>query len=917
MPGVGDFISLNDAQKLCPYSADYLKLRARQGKLRAKKIGRIWVTKKEWLKHYEKKMAILKRERSKMIAKPRPDSSKISVSKKAKKKEKTAMVQKGKTKSGLPIVSTSFTLTALLALLVFFFSYAREQDPLDFRGILNQSVSCFEILSLETEKTAVRLSTQLNHYVKEAERFFVSISQRIFEDSLAFEKQLAGELIFYKQTTVSFVEQERRFLAVRFGSLAEFLTRAVDNLAESVFKFVWFEKQRFSNLKDSFIFGTEELAIQSDQLVDIFFYSLKARVGSVALKMRAPLNDLKTVGFKEIVNSTATIFGDYFQWLAHLAYRPVLATENSLVSFGRKLQTNFEKYADSLNVFVASMNFFLKDRVFEAKTMLVDGWDDYQTGGESFLRETGNFFRTSLTAAKIQALATGRKIISPFRYYFRSLKTDLAFWQKSLKEMNRLALDSYFFALERTDKKIEEWGGRLAKSHKSYNKVLAGDFNDFFKQSRLVVSMAKQRLAESNARVDLAWEKIIQKTFNFVVDYFDKMEKETFFWIEAMQKTEFVLIRTVDSFFFELTTDLNNLTAGLKDSLNDSVLLVISTFNRGLRQTSEGLAVYSERSTTFFDSALNLVFGYINNQFLVANWTVARYGYSLAEDLIVLKKEIWLGAVRFNQGLKGMRQEIEGYFVGLENDLFSFRNDSVSIFRKANQKLSILLDDYIFALIKEGFVFGKETREAGKSVLDNFKTAVIVFRLRLVSLVRPFSFWLGTVLQKIAAWEMALKEETGIWLLTINQEPAKINLRLKQTINRIANAMVERLEKTVSKVVGFSDELGRGLSGVETKIVSFFSKIDGGLNQLTGVFTRKFLGTEREKPIITSQNKDGMIVIPLGLKDEKLKERLKESFSDEVVIEPDESGDSGIIKPVFKNESDQEYFYILVPIMGD
>lgn len=47
------YISLRDATKYCPYSSDYLKLRARQGKLRAIKMGRNWFTTREWLELYK------------------------------------------------------------------------------------------------------------------------------------------------------------------------------------------------------------------------------------------------------------------------------------------------------------------------------------------------------------------------------------------------------------------------------------------------------------------------------------------------------------------------------------------------------------------------------------------------------------------------------------------------------------------------------------------------------------------------------------------------------------------------------------------------------------------------------------------------------------------------------------------------
>ncbi|PIZ55997.1 hypothetical protein COY23_03630, partial [bacterium (Candidatus Torokbacteria) CG_4_10_14_0_2_um_filter_35_8] len=47
-----NYISLQEATEYCSYTQEYLSLRARQGKLKAVKIGRNWLTKKEWIKEY-------------------------------------------------------------------------------------------------------------------------------------------------------------------------------------------------------------------------------------------------------------------------------------------------------------------------------------------------------------------------------------------------------------------------------------------------------------------------------------------------------------------------------------------------------------------------------------------------------------------------------------------------------------------------------------------------------------------------------------------------------------------------------------------------------------------------------------------------------------------------------------------------
>lgn len=47
-----NYISLREATEFCTYSHEYLRLRARNNKLKAKKIGRNWVTTRKWLNEY-------------------------------------------------------------------------------------------------------------------------------------------------------------------------------------------------------------------------------------------------------------------------------------------------------------------------------------------------------------------------------------------------------------------------------------------------------------------------------------------------------------------------------------------------------------------------------------------------------------------------------------------------------------------------------------------------------------------------------------------------------------------------------------------------------------------------------------------------------------------------------------------------
>jgi len=47
-----NYLSMKQASKITPYEQDYLSLLARRGELKAKKIGRNWFTRVEWLNAY-------------------------------------------------------------------------------------------------------------------------------------------------------------------------------------------------------------------------------------------------------------------------------------------------------------------------------------------------------------------------------------------------------------------------------------------------------------------------------------------------------------------------------------------------------------------------------------------------------------------------------------------------------------------------------------------------------------------------------------------------------------------------------------------------------------------------------------------------------------------------------------------------
>ena len=64
-----ELLSLKEAAELCPYSADYLNLLARKGKLKARKIGRDWLITKADLFEYLHKQHLDSKSRLRQLSK--------------------------------------------------------------------------------------------------------------------------------------------------------------------------------------------------------------------------------------------------------------------------------------------------------------------------------------------------------------------------------------------------------------------------------------------------------------------------------------------------------------------------------------------------------------------------------------------------------------------------------------------------------------------------------------------------------------------------------------------------------------------------------------------------------------------------------------------------------------------------------
>jgi excisionase family DNA binding protein len=94
----------------------------------------------------------------------------------------------------------------------------------------------------------------------------------------------------------------------------------------------------------------------------------------------------------------------------------------------------------------------------------------------------------------------------------------------------------------------------------------------------------------------------------------------------------------------------------------------------------------------------------------------------------------------------------------------------------------------------------------------------------------------------------------------------------------------------------------------------FEKKISQGWKAITGLFGRPEKTVEEK--LIPKPGEEGMILIPSTEKDEEVKEKIKDAFSDEVKVEPKDKI-SGFITPIFKEGEGQKYLYMLVPVKSE
>ena len=108
------------------------------------------------------------------------------------------------------------------------------------------------------------------------------------------------------------------------------------------------------------------------------------------------------------------------------------------------------------------------------------------------------------------------------------------------------------------------------------------------------------------------------------------------------------------------------------------------------------------------------------------------------------------------------------------------------------------------------------------------------------------------------------------------------------------------------------------VAGISELVQEYTSWLSGQFRsagwRIAGWFTSSKEEEFVSQPVPQSEKK-GLVVIPSTQDDKKLKEQIKQSFSDEVIVTRHDE-ESGIITPVFRERKGEDYLYILVPLQS-
>jgi hypothetical protein len=399
------YISLQEATKFCHYSQNYLSLRARQGKLKAVKFGRNWVTTKEWLEEYIERVENynnnlknrkVQKAKEKLI-KVRSGQAEVFSSRIGLKEEKKKSGRGIEPPENLPVATIELSkikaadkaksgfsplggLEKIERAISFLARYAQFSNKLRFGFVA--ALTCVLIFAgfVFGQEPLSRVSTKADHYVA---AFNQKIDQRVAAgilggadfaaDSFAEIYQRGGKLFSDGGSLVfSAVERVSNKISV---SMSNSLSVAADFASEISGRFSSVLAAAVDKTADAFSGISGEFAAGFDFLAD----SAVKSAGKIGTDLSAVNESGKLrfqTGYKNFKKDAVSLISNFS---AGARFSADLIGENlaSAVSSGKDVS---KETAGAFSAYFRWLNHSFKDKLFAARREISGFGENIATG---------------------------------------------------------------------------------------------------------------------------------------------------------------------------------------------------------------------------------------------------------------------------------------------------------------------------------------------------------------------------------------------------------------------------------------------------------------------------------------------------------------------------------------------------------
>ncbi|MEA3453261.1 MAG: hypothetical protein U9Q96_02935, partial [Patescibacteria group bacterium] len=271
-----EYISLAEAAENFPYSQEYLSLRARQGKLKAIKLGRNWATKKEWLEEYLLKAQNYREELNQKIKEKELKRGVLEVEKiKEGPKEKIPELEKrieppiidpvkeSGLRFGVVIGLAFLVLTSSIALGKGGFPGALKDVKIVFSDVAERSSFVFNSIAKEINKGGAEVSLILNQSLSPVEElssiYPTTVWQEtghVFASYFGWLKDKLGSVFVAKPKTVAWEKDVNKSIITdsKINSLTDLVTQNE------------LDKEEIASLKEQ-ITGLKQQGVTTKQII--------------------------------------------------------------------------------------------------------------------------------------------------------------------------------------------------------------------------------------------------------------------------------------------------------------------------------------------------------------------------------------------------------------------------------------------------------------------------------------------------------------------------------------------------------------------------------------------------------------------------------------------------------------------------